>query len=63
MIGNRVTFIDYLTFNLIENHLEFAKFQNDKNIDVLANLPKLMNFYKLVFLKTIIRSFSVLPFQ
>jgi len=51
--SSRLTWVDFLVFDLLENNIEFAHYDFGNSnttyivdIDVLAQLPRLANFYR-----------------
>ena len=48
--GDRITYVDFLIFDLLDNNREFAVYNvgQDKksNVDVMEMFPKLNNFYR-----------------
>ena len=50
--SNRLTWVDFLVFDLLENNIEFAHYDFGSNatyivgIDVLGQFPRLANFYR-----------------
>ena len=47
-VGDRLTWVDYVIFELLDTHVEFGKLDfggNAQPVDILGNYPRLKAFY------------------
>ena len=51
-VGDRLTWVDFLVFDLLEINIEFGKYtfgmKEVKPVDVLEKFPRLRNFFRLM---------------
>lgn len=64
-LADRLTWIDYVVFELIDSNVEFSKntktFLKDSNVeeDILENFPRLKNFYQTFYRRPQLQKYMV----